>query len=198
MDSLPIILHLEETFPDTPTLFPTSASLALSQAVHSLVWIAGGKPGRGVLMAMCRAHDILDPRGQEYFHRTRCEWFDVQKVSDAIPTGEKEKEAWEGMILRLKAVADLFGKDMVLHGKQRKGPFIEGDGSRVSFADFEIVAWLAWWERCFREGFERILDEVKTKDGERPFKTLWEACEGWVDGVGEDVQWDVEGGKIKE
>ncbi|KAJ5114879.1 hypothetical protein NUU61_000638 [Penicillium alfredii] len=160
MDSLPIAQHLDKVYP-SPPLFPSGdASYALAVAVARLTGLMAPSI---MLLVIPRVTESLDPRGKEYFDRTRSELFG-KPLSEVRPTDEET-------LLEL-------GRD----GKT--GPFFEGE--KAGYADFIMVSVLAFFHRFDREVWEKMLGL-----GEGQFKALWDACSPWLEGQGEEKEWPV-------
>ncbi|KAJ5119704.1 hypothetical protein N7448_010373 [Penicillium atrosanguineum] len=176
MDSLPIIEHLDKVFP-SPPLFPSGdASYALLIAVRkivSLVWPAFSS------RVIPRVPDGLDPRGREYFIRTRTEWFG-KPLAEVLPTDqEKIDELWTLVEKQTKALVEM------LQGREgKKGPFLEGE--TPGFADLFLACWVAFMERFDKELFERLVDQ-----GNGEIRALYVACLPWLEGQGEEKEWPV-------
>jgi len=172
-DSLPIALHLDEAFPapEYPALFPSDGSYALAAAVDELISV-------GYRMVLPKVPHILDPRGREYFNRTRSERFG-KPLAEVAPKGEELAQIRKTVEARLSALADM------LKGKEgKKGPFF--DGETPGYADLVLVATLAWFERADHADWERM---VKVGGGE--LRRLWDACLPWLDAQGEEKEWAI-------
>lgn len=185
-DSLPIALHLDATFPapEYPALFPTKASYALALAVQKILSQAIQK---GATIVIPKIPAILDPRGREYFLRTREQRFGKPLSEVAPKEGPQLEAVWKAMRTELEVLAGM------LRGKEEggmRGPFFEGE--TVGYADFLVVSFLAWFERADRGDWERLC-----RIGEGEFGRLWEASRGFLEGQGEERRWDVEGGVAK-
>ncbi|EAW09382.1 glutathione S-transferase family protein [Aspergillus clavatus NRRL 1] len=178
MDSLAIAHHLEATFP-TPPLFPSGdASYALALAVHKLISIAFSTARPLILPPVA---DFLDPRAQEYFVRTRSAAFG-QPLADVRPRDPERVRALTADTLKdLEIVVQMLRG---WEGKKSNGPFFEGE--TAGYADFIVVAFLAWAERADQELWRAILGL-----GEGELERLWEACLPWVNGQGEEKEWPI-------
>ncbi|KAL2860800.1 uncharacterized protein BJX67DRAFT_386302 [Aspergillus lucknowensis] len=179
MDSLPIARHLEEHFPNTPTLFPSgNASYALAVAVNKIM-SAAGRAGYTYLIPKIR--EILDPRAQEYYTRTRTSpGFFGKPLEEVSPQTEKElRDIVTNMKKELVPVVEM------LKGKAGKtGPFFEGE--TPGYADLIYVAFMIW----FKVADDKLWEELfGVGDGE--LKALWDAVYPWVEGQGEDKEWKV-------
>ena len=176
MDSIPIVEHLDKVFP-SPPFFPSGdASYALMVAVNSLM----GRL-RTVFMTMVvpRVPEHLDPRGQEYFVRTRSEAFG-KPLSEVRPKDEKSlQEGWQA----IEEVCMPLTK--MLKGREgKKGPFFEGE--TAGYADLLLASFLAFFHRIEPDLWEKMM---KLGDGE--LKALWDATSQWVDGQVEEKEWPI-------
>ncbi|GES57612.1 glutathione S-transferase [Aspergillus terreus] len=176
MDSLAIAAHLDQTYP-SPPLFPAGdASYALTLAVARLV---------SKVVAQCaplvipNVADLLDPRGREYFIKTRSARFG-RPLSEVRP---RDKDELRAMVDAAKAEFVPIAQ-MLLGRLGKRGPFFEGE--RPSYADFLVVSLLVWFERADRPLFEEF-----AALGDGAVRALWEACLPWVNGQGEEKEWPV-------
>ena len=176
MDSLPIVLHLDKTFP-SPSVFPSGdASYALVLAVQK-----GCKLLRPVIskLVIPRVVEHLDDRGQKYFNETRSAWFG-KPLAQVHPTDQASlDELWK--LAETEAAVLIH----MLKGRDgKKGLFFEGE--KAGYADLLFASQLAFINRFNPELFKKFL---QLGDGE--FKTLYEACLPWLEGQGEDREWPV-------
>lgn len=153
MDSTPIALFLESTYPD-PSL-PLTSELgreieAKGRAVVGTVFRTSVTP---------REIDILLPRSQEYFRR-KVEALLGHRLEELLDT-EKEDQAWNAASDGIRAVGEL----MLTH--QATGPFVLG--AKPSYTDF-FVAGSLQSARTVDEGvFQR---NIKYPG----YKEIYEAC----------------------
>ncbi|KAF9892838.1 hypothetical protein FE257_000427 [Aspergillus nanangensis] len=173
MDSLAIATHLDQTFPARP-LFPSNnASYALALAVTELLHKVRDQCAPLVIP---NVGDLLDPRGREYFVQTRSARFG-KPLSEVRPRDPAVvRSVMDAARAEMRPIADM------LRGRPgKKGPFFEGE--TPGYADFLVVAFLAWPERADRVLFEELVavDCV--------LRDLWEACLPWVNGQGEEREW---------
>ncbi|KAJ6111737.1 hypothetical protein N7523_007798 [Penicillium sp. IBT 18751x] len=176
MDSLPIVEHLDKLFP-SPPLFPSGdASYALFIAVRKIASSLGPAISARIIP---RVPDGLDPRGQEYFIRTRTEWYG-KPLAEVLPTDqEKIDELWTLVEKQAPALIE------VLHGREgKKGPFFEGE--TPGFADLFLACQVAFMERFDKELFNKLVDL-----GNGEIRALYEACLPWLEGQGEEKEWPV-------
>ncbi|KAJ5820268.1 Glutathione S-transferase-like protein ustS [Penicillium riverlandense] len=176
MDSRPIAVHLDKTFPSRP-LFPSGdASYALSVAVEKAI---GGLRPAMMPLILPRVAEHMDPRGKEYFVRTRSEIFG-KPLAEVRPTDQEGIQAlWEILQNEFKFFVTL------LKGREGKtGPFFEGD--KPGYADMVLVCWIAFFHRFDLDAWEMIMSQ-----GDGELKALWDACLPWMEGQGEDKDWPI-------
>ncbi|KAJ5377703.1 Glutathione S-transferase-like protein ustS [Penicillium cataractarum] len=174
MDSLPIVMHLDKAFPSRP-LFPSGdASYALLVAVSK---IASGMGPAVRSLIIPRVADYMDPRGKEYFTETRSKFFG-KPLSEVRPTDQGTiDELWKQVEIEAGPLVKM------LKGREgKKGPFFEGE--TPGYVDLYLACQFAFFERIDREAFDRLM-----AIGNGEFKALWEACEPWIDGQGEEKEW---------
>ncbi|CAI7667634.1 unnamed protein product [Penicillium manginii] len=176
MDSLPIVLHLDKIFP-SPPLFPSGdASYALLVALGKVVG-AMGPAVRQLIVPNVPQH--LDPRGQEYFNRTRAETFG-KPLSEVRP---KDQAGVDEIWKIVEAESETLVK--MLKGRDgKRGPFFEGE--KAGYADLMICCIFAFFERMDSAFFEKLMG---LGDGE--VKALWDACRPWLEGQGEEKEWPI-------
>ncbi|KAJ5162302.1 hypothetical protein N7492_007694 [Penicillium capsulatum] len=176
MDSFPIIQHLETLYP-SPPLFPSGdASYALLLAIGKIASVMA--PAFRQLI-IPRVPEGLDPRGAEYFIRTRTEAFG-KPLADVRPKDREAIEAlWADVEREAGALLDIY------KGREgKKGPFVEGE--TPGYTDLVLATQIAFFERYDWEFFERF---VALGDGQ--FRALYEACLPWVEGQGEEIEWPI-------
>ncbi|KAL4897624.1 hypothetical protein BDV59DRAFT_168114 [Aspergillus ambiguus] len=174
MDSFAIAAHLDQTYP-SPSLFPSGdASYALTLAVSKLINEVAAKC---FTLIIPNVADLLDPRGREYFIKTRSARFG-KPLSEVRPRDKKEVRAM------IDAAKNEFATiaQMLLGRLGKKGPFFEGE--RPSYADFQVASFLVWCERADKTLFNELIAV-----GDGAVKALWEACLPWVEGQGEEKEW---------
>lgn len=176
MDSVPIALHLDKTFPERP-LFPSGeASYALWVAVAQFVSLI--EPGfRPLVVPLVPGH--LDERAAQYFTETRTAALGMP-LADYLP---KDKQNLDKLWNIIETESAPLVK-MLQGSSQKKGPFFEGE--TAGFADLWVAAHLAFVERFDKKLFERILGL-----GNGELKGLYEACLPWIEGQGEEREWPI-------
>ncbi|KAL2829737.1 hypothetical protein BDW59DRAFT_141906 [Aspergillus cavernicola] len=180
MNSFPIALHLEEQYP-ARTIFPSgNASYALAVAVDKLMQDA---TMAGYTLLAPPIAEILDkPRGREFYIRTRSSGDMFGKpLGEVRPTDEEEVE---GLVREMKR--GMMPLLQMLKGKSggKSGPYFEGD--QPGYADFICVAYLFWVKVADGKIWEELMG---LGDGE--VKALWYACYQWVEGQGEEKDWEI-------
>lgn len=176
MDSIRIIEHLDKTFP-SPPLFPSGdASQAIAIAVERVVSRAFGT---FINLLLPQVAPYLDPRGQEYFERTRTEWFG-KPIQDIYPKDEAGfEEAWKPFETESAVLLQM------LKGREgKKGPFFEGEVP--SWADLFLVSHVVWAQRVNPIVAQKIFGL-----GNGEFKAQYDACLPWFGIQGGDREWPI-------
>lgn len=151
-DSAEIAKYLDETYPDTPTLFPTG-TVALQTLFLDWAWDNVGFPlSKQLAVASC---SCLNPASQSYYREKR-EW-QVGAPLEALKT-EQNWAALEEGLGKLKGYyeANGEGNDGLLGGEQ------------ITFADLQIVSYFAW----VRVVSPEVWDKVKGLHGGQWAKVL--------------------------
>ncbi|RDW56527.1 hypothetical protein BP6252_14131 [Coleophoma cylindrospora] len=153
MDSASIAPFLESTYPDPPVPLTSELGREIEAKARAVV-------GKAFYFSvMPREMDILSPRAQEYFRRTR-EASLGHPLEDLL-NPEKEAQGWSAMGEDIRAVGEL----MLTH--KAAGPFVLG--AQPSYTDFFIAGSLQS-ARMVDEGvFQRIAKYPGYKD-------IYEAC----------------------
>jgi glutathione S-transferase len=176
MDSESIAVYLDELYPEPP-LFPSGdASYTILIAVRKILALISPSI-RSLIIPNVVGH--LDPRGQEYFERTRA-------VAFGKPLSEVRPKDEEGLVA-LWEVLEKESEPLIkmLKGREgKKGPFLEGE--KPGYADFTLACVLAFFDRFERDVFDKILVL-----GGGEFKALYEACLPWLEGQGEEREWPI-------
>ncbi|KAL1303426.1 hypothetical protein AAFC00_006816 [Neodothiora populina] len=151
MDSDPISKALETLVPVSdahPSLFPLGEeSHAQVKKIQAAIGAANPKIGKFVY---ARVFPFLDPRGREYFVRTRESWMENGRTFKDV---EKEADMPEAEIVEcfkqaLGDFAKAYADEAAKSGKS-DGIYFGGVAS-PSYADFVCIACIEWW-RCARE-----------------------------------------------
>ncbi|ESK89789.1 hypothetical protein Moror_16802 [Moniliophthora roreri MCA 2997] len=151
-DSIQIAEYLEQTYPSAPekVLFPPGTK-ALQHAFTDGVK-ARLLPTLGPIALQSEA-EMLNPRSEEYFRRTRVEMYGRELMEMELPK-EKKEALW-------KQVEAAFGTVNSWIGKEDR--FVMGD--RVCFVDFSLAGMLVWCKVMWGEDSEE-----------------WKRIVGWHDG----------------
>lgn len=158
MDSSAIAQFLESTYPE-PSV-PLTSELGREIEVKSRSII--GRTMSGSLMP--REINILSPRSQEYFRRTReasigCRLEDVLDL-------QKEEQNWLAIDGELKAVGEL------MQTNKAQGPFLLG--AKPTYTDF-FIAGSMQTARMVHEGtFQRVAKYPG-------FKDIYEGCQPYME-----------------
>ncbi|KAF9565366.1 hypothetical protein CPC08DRAFT_683862 [Agrocybe pediades] len=131
-DSIKIAKYLDETYPDTPRIFPDPASVGLQLAFADAY---STKMSPAVFLGFFAGLSKLDERTVEYLRQTReKKW--GKTMEEMVPTGEKLVQEWEKLTKSLDKFDKWYGET------DDKGPFMMGDV--VSWADFVVGAQMMW------------------------------------------------------
>ncbi|KAL2843715.1 hypothetical protein BJY01DRAFT_215443 [Aspergillus pseudoustus] len=185
-DSLAIALRLEELYPPSAgylSLFPNGdASYSLAVAVNELM---RGVVFAGYALSVPRIANILDePRGREYFVRTRSEMLG-RPLSEVRPTETTEiSHLVEEVKKKMGPIVQMLGGGGQSGSttKAKEGPFLEG--RQPGFADFVFQAFVNWIRVADEDVWGALL---AVGDGE--VRALWDAVFPWLEGQGEEVEW---------
>ncbi|EPS40010.1 hypothetical protein H072_6186 [Dactylellina haptotyla CBS 200.50] len=153
MDSVPIAEFLELTYPDPPLKLTSE----LGREIETKARAVAGPAMR--LSVTPREMNILSPRSQEYFRRTR-EATLGRRLEDMLDPDEEEK-LWDITESNMPAVSEL------LHTHEAEGPFVLG--SQPSMADF-LIAGSLQSTRVIDEG---VFQRISKFPG---YKKIYEAC----------------------
>jgi len=146
MDSTPISQFLESTYPDPPV--PLTSELG--REVEATSRATGAKVFRASVMP--REINILSPRSQEFFRRTR-EAAIGHRLEDLLALG-KEDETWNALGDGLRAASDL------IQTNKADGPFVLG--AQPSYTDFFLAGAL----QCMRTVDEGVFQRYAIYPGQ--------------------------------
>lgn len=174
MDSLKIIAYLDDTYPDTPAMFP-SPTRSLTYAFHDALY-RNVMQHLSLLLAPILVSKLNAP-GQVYL-RTKLEIIFGCQVEDIVTT-EKRVELWTALEKGLGVVASWFdaprdGRLLLMGGSGADGsdgPLCHAD---TCIAGFLVYARLGWGEES--EEWRRI----ESFDGGR-WKRSLKYFDTWVD-----------------
>ena len=164
-DSLAIARWAEHTHP-TPSLYlPCTPHALAAQRVA-----AATLPLVPILMPRM-PRDVLRPESAQDFEAASAERFGM--LLDVVEKKKGKEDAWKRAQLGLDSLEELVkGGAFKVEGDGEGGPFILG--SRVSYADFVVVAALEGLRRVGKDVFERA---VANREG---LKRVWESCGEWL------------------
>lgn len=141
MDSLPIAQFLESTYPDPPVPLTSDLGREIETKARSVL-------GKAIYSSvMPREINILSPRSQEYFRRTR-EAALGHRLEDLLD-GDKEERVWEGVSDAMRAIGEL------MRTNKADGPFVLG--ARPSYTDFFIAGSLQSVRVIDEGAFQRMI-----------------------------------------
>ena len=141
MDSAPIAQFLESTYPDPPVPLTSELGREIEAKARAVV----GKAFFASVMP--REMDILSPRAQAYFRRTR-EASLGHRLEDLLDP-DKEEQAWNAVDDDMRAVGEL----MLTH--KADGPYVLG--ARLSGTDFFIAGSLQSVRTVVESVFQRTV-----------------------------------------
>ncbi|KAL3465386.1 hypothetical protein BJX64DRAFT_253086 [Aspergillus heterothallicus] len=154
MDSAQIASFLESTYPDPPVPLTSELGRTIEAQARSVI---GATFGASVIP---REMNILSPRAQEYFRRTR-EAHLGHRLEDLLADPEKEEQSWDAVSEGIRAVGGLLRKN------REDGPFVLG--ARPSYTDFFIAGSM----QAARVVHEGVFSKIVAYDG---FREIYEAC----------------------
>lgn len=175
--------HLDQC----PRLFPDHQSLEKSDQVQSIITRLMPIARRLVIPSVPK---ILDDRGREYFIDTRKKWFNVASLEQLRPQfQEEEDQLWQEMEAILQPVIHTLRQSPLQEGpmlddrlgnddqdqpyadSSRSGCYLSG-GSEPIYADFILMAFLAWTARVDTNVFARLTQNV----GGGILEEFWIGC----------------------
>ena len=137
-ESAAIAKYLDETYPDTPQLFPDGTA-ALQAVFLDGVWATFGLPLFMIIISrVCKG---LNPPSEEYFRRTREAKFGAKLEELNTP------DQW----VALEAGLAKLDRWLSANGPGKDELFL---GDRISFADVQVAGILVWGKITFGEGSE--------------------------------------------
>lgn len=150
-DSAAIAKYLDETYPDTPKLFPAGTD-AFQAAFLDFAWPVLGFPVF-MLVILDTANSLL-PRSHDYFRSTREQKFG--KKLEELAT-EEEWAKVEAGLAKLKGYLDANGKgnDLLLMGAQ----------GGITYSDIQIASFFVWAKIVWGEGSEKWKRLISLHDG---------------------------------
>lgn len=153
MDSANIQPFIESTYPDPPVPLTSELGREIEARARACA-------GPTFLMStMAHEPQILSPRSQEYFRRTREQY--LGHALEDLLEGDKEDKAWEAHANELHAVGQLLLKN------KADGPFVLG--ARPCITDFFIAGAL----QCAKTVEESVFEREAKIPG---YLEIYEAC----------------------
>jgi glutathione S-transferase len=171
-DSVNIAEYLVRTYSSNkPPVFPTGTKAAIHLFLDDLSDLLHKNLGK-LVVALVPAW--LDPRGAEYFHRTRrIRW--GRTADEHYPPGPERDAAWELLKKDLDRLASLYDKN-----DESDIFFI---GSHLTYADMAVVALLLWAKivPSDRDGpnYKCVWDGIKGLNGGR-WERLMKECDAYL------------------
>ncbi|PPQ70315.1 hypothetical protein CVT24_013010 [Panaeolus cyanescens] len=157
-DSYSILQYLETTYPDRPTLFPDNTK-GLHLAFQSGIKHTGiGALWPFILPAVCK---ILNPPSQQYFHRTRSEWYG-KPLETIVPEGEERTKEWAKFKASLDILSEWYGHT------DEAGPFLMGQ--KLGWGDVVVASLIMWMKVPWENSDE--WREISSSNGGRWAKLL--------------------------
>ncbi|WP_319498174.1 glutathione S-transferase family protein [uncultured Cohaesibacter sp.] len=160
-DSFAIALHLEERYPDLPSLFGGGAGLALSRFVNC--WADGALHGLISRLCIFDIHEKLDVADKGYFRQSREARFNM-------PLEQAQEQTDERVDGFRKALAPL---RMMLASQ----PYIGGD--TPLYADYSVFGSLQWL---------RMVSDLEPLEKDDPVFEWFERCLDLFGGLGRDAK----------
>lgn len=155
MGSRQIARYLEQSFPNTPPLYPGSSQALAMMVEEHLIAVRHFGLYRLVYHIIL---DSLDAAGREYYRRTRTEIFGPD--INSVPTKEQADQIWQEVPGRTALLGQLL--------QENEGPFFQG--YTRSYADLVLVASLRARYQWNPQILERLFEI------EPAFRKLYEAC----------------------
>lgn len=157
MDSLKIAIYLDETYPDTPRLLP-EGQLPLYRALQA--YTATAVTAHVFPLLLPRVIDFLDPRGSEYFKRTREEVWGP--ISESINQDQaKVDECWSKATAGLKLINQMLEDN-------KGGPFVMG--AQRTYSDLHLLSVIEWWKQSGDDIYSRGISIAPN------LQKLYDAC----------------------
>lgn len=158
MDSTPVSQFIEKTYPDPPVPLTSELGKEVEAKSRSVV-------GKAFYISiMPREINILSPRAQEFYRRTR-EATLGHKLEDLLDP-EREEQIWKSLSDSISEISEL------MKTNKADGPFILGENP--SYTDFFIAGSLQAAKTVHEDVFQRITQYPG-------FKDIYEACLPYMD-----------------
>lgn len=158
MDSAAIAQFLESAYPEPPVPLTSELGREIEAKSRSIV----GRTLSGSIMP--REINILSPRSQEYFRRTREASID-RRLEDVLDLA-KEEQDWLAIDPELRAVGEL------MQTNKAEGPFVLG--AKPTYTDFFIAGALQSARMVHEDTFQRFVKYPGYKD-------IYEGCRPYME-----------------
>ena len=152
-DSLLIAEYLEETYPDTPSIFPVGTR-SLQHAFQTSFEQSLATTLPFILPSILPK--LGTQRSEEYFRRTK-ELVFGQSLEEMAPVGAERAAQWA------KFRDDMSKVDECLAKTDNEGPFVMGN--TISWADFVISSFLLFFKIVWGEDSEEWKDIALWNEG---------------------------------
>ncbi|CAI7638472.1 unnamed protein product [Penicillium manginii] len=153
MDSTPISQFIEKTYPDRPVPLTSALGQEIEAKSRSVV-------GKAFYVSILpREINILSPRAQEFYRRTR--EATLGHKLEVLLDSEKEEQTWQSLGESIHEISEL------MKTNKADGPFILG--AKPSYTDFFIAGSLQSAKTVHEDVFHRIAQYCG-------FKDVYEAC----------------------
>ncbi|NVP54373.1 glutathione S-transferase family protein [Mycoplana rhizolycopersici] len=161
IDSFAIALHLDEAYPDRPSLFKGEAGRALARFVEA--WSQTTLHPAVTRIALLDIHDMLDAEDRQYFRESREARFGMP-LETFVAARSEEIKAFSSKLEPLRHMLKV-------------QPFIGGDAPL--FADYIVFGALQWL---------RITSRADVLAADDPVSLWFERCLDLYDGLGRSVR----------
>lgn len=159
-DSFAIALYLEETYPDTPSLFGGEGGKAMARFVEG--WTQTVVQAALIKVIVKDIHDCLDPADQAYFRQSREARFG-KSLETVAAAGASEREAFSAKLEPMRWML-------------KSQPYIGGE--QPLFSDYILFGAFQW---------ARIVSPVRFLADGDPVAEWFEHCLDLHDGAGRSV-----------
>lgn len=162
--SLNIAKYLDETYPDTPLIFPEPGEEGMKR--QQAFWAHGAEDRFAPLYPLIWKQvmrTVLNPRSQAHFTvmrgRDLREWYgpEIQTLEDVHISDEKKQEKWEKFNDNFALFGEMFG------GKE--GGFKWYLGDKISWIDFVVAGILIWISEAWGEESDEWRDMCALNGG---------------------------------
>ncbi|KAH6893716.1 hypothetical protein BKA70DRAFT_1571494 [Coprinopsis sp. MPI-PUGE-AT-0042] len=159
-DSVKIAKYLDETYPDTPKIFPDPGEEAFEK---QMAFVNGQKPTLKAIFPMMwkQTLNILNAESQDHFATARARdlngWYTDKSSLYNIEISEEEKEkGWASYTASLTAMTETFG------GSDSPRRFL---GDQLSFVDFACASMLIYIREVWGEDSQEWKNIITVNGG---------------------------------